>query len=308
MIPFVAPPRGRGLGLSLRLALRELRAGFGGFRVFLACLALGVAAIGGVGSVATSLSDALTREGRTILGGDVAFSLIHREASAEERAFLQGQGAVAVAATTRAMVRTAAGGATLVELKAVDGAYPLVGAVETDPPAGFQADLAERDGRFGAVADPALLARLGVGVGDPLTVGSATLDIRAKLVKEPDALSGGLGFGPRLFISEAALRATGLIQPGSLMRWSYRVALPGGASADPQPLVEAAKARFPDAGWQVRTRDKASAQLARNAEQFTQYLTFVGLTALLVGGVGVANAVGAYVARKRESIATLSRR
>src|SRR3954466_13977758 len=80
--------------LPLRFALRELRGGIRGFYVFLACIALGVAAIAGVGSTAGSLIDGLAREGRVILGGDVAFSLIHREAEAPERAFLEQHGEV----------------------------------------------------------------------------------------------------------------------------------------------------------------------------------------------------------------------
>ena len=108
----------------LRYALRELRGGLRGFYVFIACIALGVMAIAGVGSVAASLSEGLAREGRTLLGGDVAFSLIQREAKPEEVAFLRSRGTVSVAATLRAMARSADGRLALVELKAVDGNYP----------------------------------------------------------------------------------------------------------------------------------------------------------------------------------------
>ncbi|MEA2996474.1 MAG: putative transport system permease protein, partial [Alphaproteobacteria bacterium] len=121
--------------LPLRLALRELRGGVRGFGVFIACIALGVMAIAGVGSFAQGLVDGLAREGRTILGGDLSFSLIQREATPEERAFLNGLGDVSVAATLRAMARSADGRSTLVEVKAVDGAYPLYGSVASDPAA-----------------------------------------------------------------------------------------------------------------------------------------------------------------------------
>ena len=84
--------------LPLRFALRELRGGLRGFYVFIACIALGVMAIAGVGSVAASLSEGLAREGRTLLGGDVAFSLIQREAKPDEVAFLRSRGALSVAA------------------------------------------------------------------------------------------------------------------------------------------------------------------------------------------------------------------
>jgi len=122
-----------GASLTWHLALRELRGGLRGFYIFIACIALGVAAIAAVGSFADGLADGLAREGRVILGGDVAFSLIQREASTTERAFLASRGELSTAATMRAMVRTADGRTALVELKAVDRAYPLYGSVATEP-------------------------------------------------------------------------------------------------------------------------------------------------------------------------------
>ncbi len=292
--------------VPLRLALRELRGGVRGFGVFIACIALGVTAIAGVGSFAQGLVDGLAREGRAILGGDLSFALIQREATPEERAFLNGLGDVSVAATLRAMARTADGRSTLVEVKAVDGAYPLYGSVASDPAAPLSDLLARRGEAFGAVADPTLFARLDLAPGARLMVGNAALDIRASLTAEPDKLAGGIGFGPRLMMSEAALRATGLLQPGSLVRWHYRVRLPAGAgeAAIKSAMDEAAR-RLPDAGWDIRTRTNATPQLERNVERFTQYLTLVGLTALLVGGVGVANSAKHYLDRKRDVIATL---
>src|SRR5580698_7676645 len=120
--------------LPLRYALRELRGGLRGFYVFIACIALGVMTISGVGSVAASLGDGLAREGRTLLGGDVAFSLIQREAKSDEVAFLRSRGEVSIAATLRAMARTTDGRFALVELKAVDAAYPMLGTLTLAPP------------------------------------------------------------------------------------------------------------------------------------------------------------------------------
>ena len=167
--------------------------------------------------------------------------------------------------------------------------------------------LAQRDGAFGAAADPALLARLDLKPGARITVGAATIEIRAALKTEPDKLAGGIGFGPRLLISEAALRATGLLQPGSLVRWHYRLRLPDNDATDTavRAVTAAAQAQLPEAGWEIRTRTNASPALERNVERFTQYLTLVGLTALLVGGVGVANAVKSHLDRRRDVIATL---
>ncbi|PWB60330.1 MAG: glycosyl transferase family 1 [Bradyrhizobiaceae bacterium] len=300
-------PSRPGRGLVLRLAWRELRGGLAGFTVFIACITLGVAAIAGINSFSRSLADGLAREGRVILGGDLAFSLIQREASPAERAFLDGKGRVSAAATMRALARAEGGETALVEIKAVDRAYPLYGTLALEPAGGLAAATAERDGVFGAAADPALFARLDLSPGDRVTVGAATFELRARLRTEPDKLAGGIGFGPRLLVSEAALRATGLIQPGSLVRWHYRLRLPVTDAADrpTRAVADEAAARFPDAGWEVRSRANASPQLGRNIERFMQYLTLVGLTALLVGGVGVANAVKHYLDRQRDVIATL---
>src|SRR5262245_40509534 len=163
-----------GSSLPLRYALRELRGGLHGFYVFIVCIALGSMAIAGVGSLAASLAEGLAREGRVILGGDLAFTLIHREAAPNERAFLREHGRVSSAATMRAMARVPNGQATLVEMKAVDAAYPLFGQAALDPPGTLADALAQREGVFGAVADPTLLARLEISPGARLAVGNAT--------------------------------------------------------------------------------------------------------------------------------------
>jgi putative ABC transport system permease protein len=298
---------GQTARLALRFAGRELRGGLRGFGVFIACIALGVLAIAGVGSVAASLAGGIASAGQVILGGDLAFSLIQREASDSERAFLDGRGTVSVAATTRAMARTSDGRSTLVEIKAVDDAYPLFGTVATDPGMPLAALFAQNNGAFGAAVDPTLLTRLDLKTGDRITIGNAVIELRAALTSEPDKLAGGIGLGPRMLLSTAALRASGLVQPGSLVRWQYRLRLPDADSSDGAvtAVEKQVQAAFPDAGWEVRTRSKASPQLERNVERFTQFLTLVGLTTLLVGGVGVANAVTAYLARKRDAIATM---
>jgi putative ABC transport system permease protein len=293
--------------LPLRFALREMRGGLRGFYVFIACIALGAMSIAGVGSLSASLGEGLAREGQVILGGDLSFVLVQREAKPQELAFLRSRGSVAAVATLRAMARADNDNATLVELKAVDGAYPLYGEVGLDPAQPLADALAERDGSFGAVADPILLERLGLKAGDHLSVGEAKFTLRAALTNEPDKLAGGIGFGPRLLVSQAALQATKLVQPGSLVRWIYRLRLPAGntSEAAANAVSEQARAQLPEAGWDIRTRTNASPQLERNVDRFTQFLTIVGLTALLVGGVGVGNAVKSHLDRRRETIATL---
>src|SRR5690242_8312506 len=297
--------KSRALGLSLRYALRELRGGLRGFYVFIACIALGVMAIAGVGSVAASLGEGLAREGRNLLGGDVAFVLFQREAKPQELAFLRSRGDLSVIATLRGMARASDGRLALVEMKAVDGSYPSLGELTLSPKLPLKDIFEARDGVFGAAADPTLLARLDLKIGDMVNVGEATFQIRSAVEAEPDKLGVGVGFGPRFLISEAALRATGLLQPGSLVRWNYRLKLPQNAADDRAmaALIDDSRQAAPEAGWEVRNRANASPGLERTINRFTQFLTLVGLAALLVGGVGVVNAVKSHIDRKLEVIA-----
>lgn len=294
----------------VRFAARDLRGGLRGYGIFLACIALGVAAIAGVGSLAGGLSDGLAREGRTILGGDVAFAVINAQPPTEADSYLAARGRVSDVATLRAMARAPDGDATLIDIKAVDRSYPLSGTVTLDPPMSLSAALAPREGVFGIAADAALLARLGLRLGDQVAIGTARFSLRAVLLSEPDKLASGIAFGPRVLMTMEALSQSGLMQPGALVRWTKRLVM---AAANGQPIgngaldgvVAEAKAAFPKAGWEIRTRNAVSPEFDRNLARFTQFLTLVGLTALIVGGVGVANAVQATVERKRASLAVL---
>ncbi len=288
------------LSLALRLVRRELRGGLKGFRLFLACLALGVGAIAAVGSVTASLMAGLASDARAILGGDVEISLVQREATADERDFLAGFGSLSHVAELRAMAEKAGGDdRTLVELKAVDAAYPLVGTLAFEPGITLAQAIAGR----GAAVEPTLAARLGLAVGDTLSVGDIKLEVRAILAREPDKATGAFTFGPRVMISAETLRATGLLLPGSLIRHEYRLVLPPGTTVT--ALREAAASQQPQAGWRIRAFDEAAPGLRRFLERIGQYLTLVGLTALLVGGVGVGNAVRSYLDGKLTAIATL---
>ncbi|QPC86008.1 FtsX-like permease family protein [Mesorhizobium sp. NBSH29] len=294
------------LRLAMRFSLREMRGGFAGFRIFLICIALGVAAIGGVNSVARSISVGVANEGQGLLGGDIRFELNQREASVPELGFLNSLGVVATSAGMRSMARLEDGSdQTLAEVKAVDASYPLYGALVTEPALDITLLLEAREGVFGAAAPDLLFERLGLSVGDRLKVGSATYELRARILTEPDAISDGFAFAPRLLLSLEGLGASGLIQPGSLVEYAYKVRLPAGSSeAQLASIREQAKDAFPHAGWSVRTRSNAAPSLSANIERFSQFLTLVGLTALVVGGVGVANAVRAYLDSKRGVIAT----
>jgi putative ABC transport system permease protein len=293
----------------LRLALRDLRGGLAGLRIFLACIALGVATIVGVNSLARSLDDGLSRDGRAILGGDAAFSLIHRRLSGDEQTYLSAHGALSTVATTRAMARSGADEAALVELKAVDGAWPAIGQTELSPAMAPQTALAPRDGVYGAAVEDALLERLNVKIGDTLSIGSIKVQIRAALESEPDRLGSGIGLAPRVLLSLEALDATGLVQPGSLVRWTTRVIINPGGEPPSANAVKAfladAKKTFPEAGWEAVGRGNVSPAFSKNLDRFTEFLALIGLTSLIVGGVGVANAAQGFVERKRATLATL---
>lgn len=292
--------------VSFRLAFRNLRQGLRGFGIFLACIALGVTTIVGIESLSRSLADGLAAEGRTILGADISLSRMHRPATDAEQAIFSHIGQVSEIASLRGMAASDQG-AALVDIKAVDETYPSIGAIELDPPQSVNAALSFQDGAFGAFADLALFSRLDLKPGSTIKLGDAKIRLSAILVSEPDRIGSGLTFGPRLVLSPAALTASGLVQPGSLVRYTYRLLVHDGQNDDMaiRDKVALLTHTLSDSGFEIRSRLNASPQLSKNIERFTQFLTFVGLTALIVGGTGVANAVSAYLDRRRNSMAIL---
>jgi putative ABC transport system permease protein len=291
------------ISLAFRLALRELRGGLKGFYIFLACIALGTAAIAAVNSVSQSITDTISSQGQEILAGDVRFELNNRIATPQEMAFLQGLGTVSTSTGLRSMARKPDGSdQALVEVKAVDGIYPLFGKFEALPDYPLSTLLANESGTYGAVVAPLLLDRLGLTIGDELLLGNAKLSITGTVKTEPDALSEGFGFAPRMLVSQEALAASGLIQTGSLVEHAYKIRLED--VGDAKGIQARAAKEFPSAGWSIRTSDRAAPSLTENITRFSQFLTLVGLTALIVGGVGVANAVRAFLDSKRTTIAT----
>lgn len=301
-----ASPAANGLKLSLALsiALRELRAGAGRLSIFVLSIALGVAAVAAIGSLSASFDEALARQGRLLIGGDLSFELIHRQADSAERAALESLGEVSESASFRAMARSAEGKSALVEVKAVDNAYPLYGDVSITR--------AERPGPVWrdpdvVLVERTLLDRLNLDIGSKIAIGDATVTIGGILGEQPDRLADRLAYGPKLLMFRDTLAHTGLVQPGSLIRWTYRVKLPEARSADKEFLVETrnnVEKQFPQSGFAIHDWTDPAPSLRRDADRFTQFISFVGLTALLLGGIGVGNAIRSYMAKKREVIAT----
>ena len=293
------------LRTATRFAFRELRTGFTGFRIFFACLFLGVMSIAGVGALSSSITAGLQEQGQAILGGDVDVRLSHREANQEEVAWLSQAGTVSTIADLRSIAKLPQPrkkASTLIQLKAIDDLYPLYGKF-TVASGGTPFTLLEKTDRWGALVEQTFLDRTGAEIGDAIAIGRTEFTIRDVIVDEPDRLAGGLAIGPRVIISYDGLRDTGLIQPGALNRYHYRIVFNDGVEL--AEWKEQTAEKFPLAGWRIQDSSRSAPGVRRFVERVGLFLSLVGLTALVVGGVGVGNAVRAYLEKKVETIATL---
>jgi len=296
----------KNFSLAWRLARRELRGGLKGFRVFLACLALGVGAIAAVGWSSSAIIGGLRADAKQMLGGDIELRIVHRAATSEEFAYLsQTATKVSQSIRMRAMAISTidTDKRTLIQLKAVDDLYPLEGMLKSTPAMSIKDALAMRDGVAGALVDPNLLDKMSVQIGDLIRVGKAQFRVSGTIDKEPDRVTSMVNFGPRLMISTKALAATGLVQPGSLIRYYYKLELPFGTNT--KAWREDLTTKFPDAGWRIRGTDEAAPGVRRFIDRLTLFMSFVGYTVLLVGGVGITRAVTAYLESKTRTIAAL---
>ena len=290
--------------MAWRIARRELRGGLSGFRVFLTCLALGVAAIAAIGTVRSGIEAGLAREGASILGGDASIALTYRFATPEERAWTDSAASeVSEIADFRSLLVSPTDERALTQVKAVDGPYPLYGRVELDPAMELHTALVGRDNKPGAVVDPILVDRLGLSVGETVRLGTKEFILMARLVRAPDEASAGFSFGPRTIVAMEALDGSGLLSPGSLFDSEYRMRLPDGTDLD--ALRAEAETAISGAGFQWRDRRNGAPGVAEFVERLSSFLVLVGLTGLAVGGVGIAAAVRAYLSEKTDTIATL---
>ena len=294
------------LPLSLRLAARELRAGVKGFRIFLACLAVGVAAIAAAGSTAEAFRRGLAAEARDILGGDLAINA-NRPFDPAERAAFERLGRVSYAAGANVMAQAPSGLRRLAELRGVDGLYPLAGTVgltgADGRPTAFAQALAPAHGLPGAAVEQAMLDRLHLRLGDSFLAGNQRLAATAVLGAEPDRLSRGFQLGLRVVTSLKALQDSGLLTSGVRIATAARIALPPGE--DPRPLARGLRARFGHGGLRVRDRYDAAPGVRNLIDRLEYFLSFIGLASLLAGGLGVSGAVGAFLEAKKPSIAAL---
>lgn len=286
---------------ALLFAFRESRFALGNFRFFIASLFLGTAIIAGVGSLTANISDSIRQDGRILLGGDIEVSQIQQRLTSKEKNFLSGYGKLSEIATLRTMAH---GGDdnSLVDLKAVDHAYPLYGTLSLkDRP--YRPDiLAKKNGYWGILLSEALASRLKLGVADRVKLGTEDYQVRGIVIKEPDVNSRGFQLAPGAIIALGGLLENSLVQPGSLVRYHNRLKLFQDISIE--NLKNNIKKKYPDRGWQLRDSRSGGAGIRRFISRMGQFMTLVGLTALLVGGIGVSNAVRAYLEEKTDIIAT----
>jgi putative ABC transport system permease protein len=281
------------------VARRDLHRSLRGLRLLFLCVFLGVATLATIGSLSASITGEIAARGGVLLGGDVQASMTQRRASAEERQALGEAGRLSETIRMRAMARRSgsASPAVLIELKGVDNSYPLYGQLEVDGSAA-QAPSANR-----IFIAPELADRLGAGRGDPLQIGEADFQIAGIITSEPDRVGEGFTLGPVAIVSMRGLARSGLVQPGSLYTTKYRLRTPPGSS--PRALIDSLESRFPDAGWDLRDRDRAAPGASRFFDRMGQFLTLIGLAALVIAGIGVGNGVASHLRRKGDGIATI---
>ncbi|MFM2300722.1 MAG: hypothetical protein RLZZ84_458 [Pseudomonadota bacterium] len=279
------------------IARRDLSARFRGLRLLLVCLFLGVGALAAIGTLTGAIEQELSSRGRAILGGDIEVAVWQRTASPQELAAFAALGRTSGGVRMQAMAR-AGDLAAPIELKAVDGNWPLVGS------------FALKDGRKAGAPPPGAAwlgegaaQRLGVSPGQTIAIGTLPLKVGGIIADEPDRLGEGFTLGPVVIVGAEFPAQAGLTAPGAMYRAKYRVTLPQGA--DPQRVVDGLKARFPSAGFEIRTRDKAAPGAERFVGRMGEFLVLVGLAALVIAGIGIGGGVSSYLEARRASIATL---
>jgi len=284
--------------------LRDLR-GAGKVRslwVFCACLMLGIALIAVCGSLLQLVRDGFEQQERNLFGGDLQVSQ-RQQISESQQNWLTQNAQVSRVLELRSMLGTPDGDFTVVELQSVDDAYPLYGQVQLEPQISLQqaVDQSAESGLWGAAYDPALVEQLGLQTGQIVSIGDLQVELRALILEQPDRSLRADFRGPPVIVDERALEASGLLSPTSLIDYDYRIR----TDRDPVEWREELKAAFPDASWEVDTVKERGEFIGRRLDQVASVLLLIGFSTLLIGGLGVANSVGAYLQTKLHTLATL---
>ncbi len=284
-------------GAAWRLARRELSARFRGLGLLIACLFLGVGALAAIGTLTGAIERGLTGRGRVILGGDVEVAVWQRGLTPAETALLAGWGTLSTGTRSQAMASFGEASAP-VELKAVDAAWPMIerltladGRKVGAPPAGS------------AWLAPGAAARLGVRTGQSISISGAPLTVGGVIADEPDRVGEGFALGPTVIVGAGFPQAAGLNAPGAMYRSKTRLACARACNA--AAIADAIRAKFPNAGFEIRTRDKAAPGAEAFVEHMGDFLTLVGLAALVIAGIGIGGGTASYLEARRAGIATL---
>lgn len=286
------------LKTAWRIARRDLNARFKGLRLLLACIFLGTAALAAIGTLTTAIGNELESSGQELLGGDLEVEVWQRTLTPTESKALSAYGTVSSGYRMQAMASTADAAAPI-ELKAVDAKWPMFGRLLLEDGRTVGAP----GGKDAWIAQTAL-ERLGIKLGDSFKVGTVTLRAAGIIKDEPDRLSEGFQLGPTIIVAEGIPAEAGLVAPGALYQTKHRIAFadPG---RDPEAVEEALTKAYPTAGFDIRTRDRASPGADRFVRQMSDFLTLVGLAALVIAGIGIAGGVSSYLDQRRAGIATL---
>ena len=286
------------LKTSWAIARRDLNARFKGLRLLLVCIFLGTAALAAIGTLTTAIERELASSGQELLGGDLEVEVWQRTLRPEEITAISAYGTISSGYRMQAMASTPDAAAPI-ELKAVDAKWPMFGTLLLEDGRTVGAP----SGNDAWVAQTAI-ERLGIKLGESFKVGTVTLRAAGIIKDEPDRLSEGFQLGPTVIVAEGVPGAAGLLEPGALYQSKHRVAF-ADAGRDPAEVEEALTKAFPTAGFDIRTRDRASPGADRFVRQMSDFLTLVGLAALVIAGIGIAGGVSSYLDQRRAGIATL---
>ena len=284
----------------LDLAWRDLRASGRSLWIFCACLALGVTLVSASGGLHRLISLGLLADTRNLMGGDLEVDT-NQALPEPVLQWMNSNGEVSLVTEMYTMLGTEDGNFLRVELQSMDARYPLYGKLRLEPEQALSSATEFRAGHWGAAIDPALANRLGIGVGDKIYVGSLALAVRALVLEQPDRNLNADWRGPPVLLAGEAMRASGLIQPGSRLDFEYRVATDIVADL----WRERFYTRFPDQPYEVRTFEDRSQKISERLGQIASGLLIIGFSTLFIGGLGVFNSIQSYLQGKLKTIATL---
>ena len=288
----------------LSLAWRESRTARRRLLLYMSSISLGVAALVAIDSFASNVTESVREQSRALLGGDVAFGARQGDFTPKADSILDSllqTGIRFARQTTFASMGLVerSGGTRLVQVRAVTPEYPFYGTITTSP-AGRWAQL--QNGR-NALVDQSLLITLEARVGDTLTLGYAKFAIIGALVNVPGDPGISATIGPRVFIPASRLAETKLLTFGSRADYEAFAKLPEGT--DPGTWLTPLRQRLERNRVRARTVVENEVNLTESIDQLSDFLGVVGLVALLLGGIGVASGVHAFVARKIDTVAVL---